>query len=154
MKSGKSFYIYQLTVEHLRNCGLKAKQHILDFINSILLNIYYMSCQQIKLGLSTPIYKRKKKPIWLSSSYRRITVPPILGALIDYYIDLKAEAIFRPSQSPDQLGFTVGVSVRDGPWTRNWPALVSLSTASLTSHQLRGPFKSESSTLTENVEIF
>ena len=107
------------TVEHLRNCGLKAKQHILDFINSILLNIYYMSCQQIKLGLSTPIYKRKKKPIWLSSSYRRITVPPILGALIDYYIDLKAEAIFRPSQSPDQLGFTVGVSVRDGPWTRN-----------------------------------
>ena len=110
MKSGKSCDIYQLTVEHLRNCGDKAKQCILDFINRILTNIYYLSCRQIKLGLATPIYKKKNKPIALSSSYRRITVTPIVGAIIDYYIDPKAEAIFRPIQSPDQLGFTAGVS--------------------------------------------
>ena len=30
--------------------------------------------------------------------------------LIDYYLDPKAEAVFQPSQSPDQLGFTAGVS--------------------------------------------
>ena len=35
---------------------------------------------------------------------------PILGALIDYYLDPQAEAIFRPVQSPDQLGFTAGIS--------------------------------------------
>ena len=94
MKSGKSCDIYQLTVEHLRNCGDKAKQCILNIINRILINIYYLSCRQIKLGLATPIYKKKDKPISLSSSYRRITVTPILGAIIDYYIDPKAEAIF------------------------------------------------------------
>ena len=30
--------------------------------------------------------------------------------LLDYYIDPQAEAIFRPKQSPDQLGFTSGIS--------------------------------------------
>ena len=35
---------------------------------------------------------------------------PIIGAIIDYYIDPVAEMIFRPAQSPDQLGFTAGVS--------------------------------------------
>ena len=110
MKSGKACDIYQLTVEHLRHCGSKAKQSILLFINRILLNIYYLSCQQIKLGLGTAIFKAKNKPVCLSSSYRRITVTPILGAILDYYIDPMAESIFRPSQSPDQLGFTAGIS--------------------------------------------
>ena len=35
---------------------------------------------------------------------------PILGAILDYYIDPMAESIFRPAQSPDQLGFTAGIS--------------------------------------------
>ena len=83
MKPGKSCDIYQLTVEHLRNCGDEAKQCILEFINRILSSIYYLSCRQIKLGLATPIYKKKNKPISLSSSYRKITVTPILGAIID-----------------------------------------------------------------------
>ena len=56
------------------------------------------------------MFKGKNKPASKSSSYRRITVSPILGALIDYYIDPKAEAIFRPKQSPDQIGFTSGLS--------------------------------------------
>ena len=59
MKSGKACDIYQLTVEHLRNCGDKAKQCILALVNRILLNIYFLSCQQIKLGLGTAIYKSK-----------------------------------------------------------------------------------------------
>ena len=40
MKSGKACDIYQLTPEHLRNCGPQAKQHILDLINRILNDIY------------------------------------------------------------------------------------------------------------------
>ena len=110
MKSGKACDIYQLTVEHLRNCGDKAKQCILAFVNRILFNIYFLSCQQIKLGLGTAIYKSKNKPVDQSSSYRRVTVTPILGAIIDYYLDPMAESIFRPTQSPDQLGFTAGIS--------------------------------------------
>ena len=110
MKAGKACDIYHLTVEHLRNCGVDAKLHILNFINRILDNIYFMSCQQLKLGLGTAIFKGKNKSASLSSSYRRITVTPILGAIIDYYLDPMAESIFRPKQSPDQLGFTAGIS--------------------------------------------
>ena len=110
MKPGKACDIYHLTVEHLRHCGYNAKTSILVLINRILSNIYFLSCPELKLGLGTAVYKAKNKPASKSSSYRRITVSPILGAIIDYYLDPKAEAIFRPKQSPDQLGFTSGIS--------------------------------------------
>ena len=110
MKPGKACDVYQLTVEHLRHCGDQAKLHILTFINNILQNIHYLSCPQIKLGLGTAVHKGKKKSLSRSSSYRRITVTPIIGAIIDYYLDPIAESIFRPHQSPDQLGFTQGIS--------------------------------------------
>ena len=110
MKAGKACDVYQVTAEHLRHCGDQAKLHILDLINRILKDMYYLSCPQIKLGLGTAIYKSRNKPIAKSSSYRRITVTPLLGAIIDYYLDPKAEALFRRVQSPDQLGFTAGVT--------------------------------------------
>ena len=110
MKLGKACDIYQVTVEHLRYCGDTTKLHILDLINRILKDIYYLSCPQMKLGIGSAIHKAKNKPVSRSNSYRRITVTPIIGAIIDYYLDPKAEAVFRPSQSPDQLGFTAGIS--------------------------------------------
>ena len=63
-----------------------------------------------QLGLGTAFYKGKNKSLTKSNSYRRITVSPIIGALIDYYIDPVAESIFQQTQSPDQLGFTGGIS--------------------------------------------
>ena len=110
MKPGKACDVYQVTVEHLRHCGEQARLHILDLVNRILGNLHYLSYPQIKLGLGSAVFKGKKKSITRSNSYRSITVTPIIGALIDYHLDPKAEAIFRPSQSPDQLGFTSGVS--------------------------------------------
>ena len=110
MKPGKACDIYQVTVEHLRYCGETTKLHILALINRFLKDLYYFSCPQIKLGIGSAIYKAKNKPITKSNSYRRITVTPIIGAIIDYYLDPKAEAVFQPSQSPDQLGFTAGIS--------------------------------------------
>ena len=110
MKPGKACDIYHLTVEHIRHCGSIAKTSILVLINRILADIYYLSCPEFKLGLGTAVYKGKNKSVSKSSSFRRITVSPILGAIIDYYIDPQAEAIFRPTQSPDQLGFTSGLS--------------------------------------------
>ena len=56
MKLGKSCDIYHLTVEHLRYCGRVAKLQILDLINRILMDIYFLSCPQIKLGLGTSIH--------------------------------------------------------------------------------------------------
>ena len=110
MKAGKACDVYQLTVEHIRNCGHDALLVILQLINKILKNIYYLSCPQMKLGLGSAVWKGKKKPLAKSTSYRRITVTPILGAIVDYYLDPQAEAVFRPAQSPDQLGFTAGIS--------------------------------------------
>ena len=110
MKAGKSCDLYQLTVEHLRNCGKQAKLQVVNLINRIIQDIYYLSCPQIKIGMGTPLHKTKRKPVTKSNSYRRITVSPIIGAIFDYYVDPIAESTFSPSQSPDQLGFTAGVS--------------------------------------------
>ena len=35
---------------------------------------------------------------------------PLIGGILDRYIDPKTEKIFRPKQSPDQLGFTAQIS--------------------------------------------
>ena len=56
------------------------------------------------------MYKGKKKPVSQSSSYRRITVTPQIGSILDRYIDPIAERLFRPIQSPDQYGFTKNIS--------------------------------------------
>ena len=94
MKLGKAPDLYHLTVEHLRNCGEKAKNCILKLVNNILDEIYYLTCTQVKVGISSVIYKGKKKPITQADSYRRVTVSPQIGSIIDRYIDPVAEAIF------------------------------------------------------------
>ena len=68
MELGKAADIYHLTTEHLRYCGPVAKTALLNLINSILEEIYYLSCPQIKRGLGTAIYKGKNKPRNISSS--------------------------------------------------------------------------------------
>ena len=110
MKPRKACDYYKLTVEHLRHAGLEAKTIILKLLNSIIQNIYYLTCPQVKIGLSTPVYKGKGKPVASSNSYRRITVTPQIGSMIDRYIDPIAENIFLKVQSSDQLGFTKHVS--------------------------------------------
>ena len=69
-----------------------------------------MACPQIKVGLGTAAYKGKKKPVSLSSSYRRITVTPQIGSILDRFVDPIAEEIFLPVQSEDQYGFTKNIS--------------------------------------------
>ena len=163
MKPGKACDIYQVTVEHLRYCGDQALLLILEYINRILDNLYYISCPQIKLGLGTAVYKAKKKPISKSSSYRRITVTPIIGAIIDYHLDPTAEAIFRQKQSPDQLGFTAGVSyllasIQRGECQR-WAidkkqTCFGVSLETLRFCQWRDKFRSGSFTPQESVGMF
>jgi hypothetical protein len=111
MKPGKACDIYSLTVEYLRYSGSEAKKYILAFINRVLSDIYFLTCPQIKLGLGTAIHKGKNKPTEKANSYRRIAVTPILGAIIDYYIDPKAEAIFHPVQSPDHIRYLLSPGI-------------------------------------------
>ena len=54
----------------------------------------------------------------LSSSYRRITVTPQIGSIIDRYIDPIAEEIFQTVQSDDQYGFTKNISYLIGAMLR------------------------------------
>ena len=110
MKTGKACDIYHLTVEHIREAGLEAKLIILDLINKIIEDIYYLTCSQIKIGLGSALHKGKNKPVASSKSYRRITVTPQIGAILDRYIDPMAERLFKRVQSPDQLGFTANLS--------------------------------------------
>ena len=69
-----------------------------------------LPCQQVKIGLGASLHKGKNKPITKSKSYRRITVTPIIGSILDKYVDPAAEKIFREVQSPDQLGFTADLN--------------------------------------------
>ena len=57
MKAGKAPDIYHLTVEHLRNCGATARRCVLNLVNNILDEIYYVTCTQTKVGVSSIIYK-------------------------------------------------------------------------------------------------
>ena len=110
MKRGKACDIYKLTAEHLKNAGTEAKTAILNLINDIIENIEYLACPQIKTGLSTAAFKGKRKPVSKSSSYRRITVTPQLGSILDRFVDPISEEIFQSVQSTDQYGFTRNIS--------------------------------------------
>lgn len=110
MKRGKACDIYQLTVEHLQYCGQDAKASILKLLNSILDKIYYMSCTQLKTGMGTALHKGKRKPLDRSEAYRRVTVTPIIGSILDRYLDPLCERILRPIQSSEQFGFTRNIS--------------------------------------------
>ena len=110
MKLGKACDAYQLCIEHLRYCGPVAQDAILQLVNRFINNIHYLSCQQIKVGLATNVHKGKGKPINKANSYRRVTVTPHIGVILDRYLDPPTEQILRPSQSPDQYGFTKGMS--------------------------------------------
>ena len=106
LRAGKACDLYGLTPEHLKYCGVKARKVILDLINSIIEDINLLSCPQIKVGLGSAVYKGKKKPICDSNSYRRITATPLIGPILDRFVDPIAEAIFHKVQNSEQYGFT------------------------------------------------
>ena len=56
------------------------------------------------------IRKGKGKPVDQSTSYRRVTVTPQIGGILDRYINPVARKQFRKVQNPGQYGFTEGIS--------------------------------------------
>ena len=56
MKLGKARDIYKLTVEHLSFAGNEVKLRVLNLVNDIIDSIYFLTCSQVKKGLSTNVY--------------------------------------------------------------------------------------------------
>ena len=110
LKTGKASDVYRLTVEHLRNCGPAALDHVLTILNLILDDINYVSCPELKTAVGSIIYKGKKKDPNHHKSYRNVRVTPLLGRILDEYIRPTVVAIARPHQSEDQYGFTSDMS--------------------------------------------
>ena len=111
--------VLRMTKEHFKYCGTPALHCLLQFLNMVILNIYYMSCKPIKVGLASAIHKGKGRPLTLTKSFRRITVNPHIGSLIDEYLSDPTEYIFRPLQSTTQYGFTADMSYLLGAVLRN-----------------------------------
>ena len=110
LKLNKACDVYKLTVEHIRNAGPTALNHILTIINLILDDINNMSCPELKTALGTIIYKGRGKPVNHHKSYRTVRVTPLLGRIIDEYLRPATVAISRPMQDKNQYGFTEDMS--------------------------------------------
>lgn len=110
MKTGKACDAYKLTVEHIRECGELAQECIRYLINMIINNIYYLTCPEVKVGLGTCIFKGKKKSPEQANSYRRVTVTPQLGSILDRYLNPVARHHSKTWQNPGQYGFTEGIT--------------------------------------------
>lgn len=104
---GKSPDVHGLTAEHLKNGGLLLTFHITNIFNSILQQKKVPAC--LKEGIVTPIWKRKTEKN-LPTSYRGITVTPVLCKLLEVLLGIKLDKILLPTQSRLQRGFTRGTS--------------------------------------------
>ncbi|CAG2229246.1 unnamed protein product [Mytilus edulis] len=108
LKSGKAADCANLTSEHLKNGG----QIVISAVTK-LINMIFDVCSipdLLKLGIATPVYKRKGKPLDDPNSYRKITVTSILNKILEkLYLEKKDETL-KNAQSPLQRGFTKGIS--------------------------------------------
>ncbi|CAG2242428.1 unnamed protein product [Mytilus edulis] len=105
---GKAADCANLTSEHLKNGG----QIVISAVTK-LINMIFDVCSipdLLKLGIATPVYKRKGKPLDDPNSYRKITVTSILNKILEkLYLEKKDETL-KNAQSPLQRGFTKGIS--------------------------------------------
>ena len=63
LKLNKACDVYQLTVEHIRNAGPIAHEHILALENKIIDDINSVTCPETKTAVGSIIHKGKKKPL-------------------------------------------------------------------------------------------
>jgi hypothetical protein len=119
LKLGKAFDIFQLSVEHLRHAGDETQIQILRLLNLIIDNISYLSSPQLNTAVASVVYKGKDKPVTHHKSYRLVRVTPMLGRLIDEHIRPTFIATTKPTQNPNQYGFTENVTYLMGALQRH-----------------------------------
>lgn len=107
LNRGKACDVMGLTAEHILYGGYQ----ILNIIHLIVTQLYEEGRvpEIMKLGLLTPVYK-KGRPAREVTSYRGITVMPVLSKILEAIIKNRIERILDETQSPFQRGFTKGTS--------------------------------------------
>ena len=83
LKLNKACDIFKLTVEHLRNCGDRTLNLILQLLNLIIEHLNYLSSPQLNTAVATVIHKGKGKSVYNYKSYRQVRVTPLIGRLLD-----------------------------------------------------------------------
>ena len=119
LKLNKACDIYKLTVEHLRYCGEKSLNLILQLINSIIDHLNYLSSPQLNTAVATIVHKGKGKSVYQHKSYRQVRVTPLVGRLLDEYLRPVKVGQTREQQSNNQYGFTENISYLMGALQRH-----------------------------------
>ena len=107
MKKGKAADCAGITAEHLSLAIEELTPILTNIINAIIKKREIPS--QLKTGILTPVLKKGKNKT-LPTSYRGITVTPLIGKIIESVIKEEIEPILNPTQHPMQRGFTEDTS--------------------------------------------
>lgn len=103
LNTGKAPDAFGLMAEHLIKLGVGATEHMLVLLNCALQLRKAPTC--MKLGVLTPIYKKKKEKN-LPSNYRGITVVSVIGKLWEKLIKERIVPTLAVTQNCMQRGFT------------------------------------------------
>lgn len=108
LKNKKASDSTGLMSEHLKYCGNKMLTEITK-----LLNLIFNTCvtpDLLRIGIVSPVYKKKGKPLSDPNSYRKITVTSIIGKLAEkLHLNCTEDRVIS-TQNALQRGFTSGVS--------------------------------------------
>ncbi|CAG2224179.1 unnamed protein product [Mytilus edulis] len=108
MKTGKATDQFGISAEHFKYGGEKTAKILTNLINEAFKFKRVPQC--FKEGIVSPLFKGHGKPICLPKSYRRITVSPVMGKLMESVHLCLEEPKLLKVQSRLQRGFTAGVN--------------------------------------------
>ena len=107
MKKGKAADCAGITAEHLSLAVEELTPILTSLINAIIEKREIPS--QLKTGILTPVLKKGKNKTQ-PTSYRGITVTPLIGKIIESIIKEEIEPVLNPTQHQMQRGFTEDTS--------------------------------------------
>ena len=114
LKLGKAADAFKLTEEHLRYLNDDALMHVLEIENKLIQNINYISFPETKVGCASFVHKGKKKPLNHHKSYKRVTVDPFFGRILDEHMRTFTVPIYNIQQNMNQYGFSSGIDYKMG----------------------------------------
>ena len=108
MKNGKAADSAGISGEHLKYGGKTLLSMLTDLINSIFENCSLP--ELFKLGLVSPVFKKKGKPVDDPNSYWKITVTNVINKVMEKLHLDDSCSVIADAQNSLQKGFTAGVS--------------------------------------------
>ena len=126
LKSGKSSGPDGVLSEHLKYGGPTFIPWLTKVLNRII--VLEEIPPSLKNGLIVPVYKRKGKDPLLASSYRGITISPIISKLLEIVILKRIEPLLKDLNIPDRLqtAYRKGLSCSDAIFSTQAALLIHL----------------------------